>query len=531
MTSLATFVLSHIMAVHLCSFPTANTLPDENTLQHEIGKIVGKVIQDLRRKDSPKVMGPAPMPAPQNTDGRSEEDIQKFNARLEAYGSASSTWIVESCGLTDEQQIKLNEILDGQLVRATAKFAKSNDANGQDQKLSRTMPLLFTLPFGPGTDFREQFIAAIRKDLLTEEQTQRLETALGEREEFRNKAYRSYIVAIIDGELFLTSSQREALHSQLTSQWTTLYHPYFAFNPQIDYMPYKSVSTILKVSEGKSFLGPSQERRLQDVSHNQQNSQPLIIGSTAGPDEWARQIMDAGHKHRDAFLRAAAVRVSYYENELQLSAEQVEHLRLASKGAAVVSLADWKENNQQAIDRMKERVAQRPGVVSLALASMDTNTIDQNQIWTDAVSSVTNGKPHESLNQRRESNRTATAQALLAMYDSELWLTPDQRGPLEKLILQTLPSDLNPSVARSNVRDLILMTYPLFKTTEKQRADVISESQQSVWKQMASSFHWQQQNNQVDYPYEMAEVSDTHSQNEKVHTSRSRLDCGVDSPH
>ena len=206
--------------------------------------------------------------------------------------------------------------------------------------------------------------------------------------------------------------------------------------------------------------------------------------------------MDAGHKQRDVFLRAAAVRISYYENELQLSAEQVDHLRLASKGAAVVALADWKE----AIDRTKQALAQRPDNVRVAVASTDPNSLDQNEIWADAVDSVTEGMPRERLNQRQESNRMATAEALLAMYDSELWLTPDQREPLEKLILQTLPSDLNQSVARPNVRDLILMTYPLFKTTEQQLADVISESQQNAWKQMASSFHWQQQNNQVEIP-------------------------------
>jgi len=498
MTWLATFVLSHIMAVHLCSFPAANTLPDENTLQHEIGKIVDKVIQDLRRKDSPKVVGPVPMPAARNAGGRSEQDIQKFDARLQAYGSASSAWIVQSCGLTVEQQLKLKEIMDGQLVRATAKFAKSNDANRQDQRLPRTMPLLFTLPFGPGTDFTEQFIAAIRKDLLTEEQTQRLETALGEREVFWTKAYLSYIVAIIDSEMFLTSSQREALHSQLTRQLTTLYHPFYAFSPQIDCMPYKSVLDILKVSEGTSFWEPSQERRLQDLNRVQKNSEYLVIHSSSGQDEWARQITDLGHKQRDAFLRAVAVRLSYYENELLLSSEQANHLRLASKGAAVVTLADWKNHAQQSIAAMQHLRGQFRGYVSYSVASMDPNSLDQNEIWADAVSSVTEGMPRESLNRRQESNRMATAQALLAMYDSELWLTPDQRGPLEKLILQVLPSGPNQRVARSNVRDLVLMTYPLFKTTEKQRADVISESQQSVWKQMKSSFRWQPQINQVE---------------------------------
>ena len=503
MTSLATFVLSQIMAVTWCSFPAAITLPDENTLQQEIGKIVGKVIQDLRRKDTPQVVGPGPIQAAQNAAGRSEQDIQKFNERLQAYGSASAAWIVKLCELTDEQQLKLKEMVDDQIVQATTKFAKSKDANGQDQKLSRTMPLLFTLPTGPGTNFTEQIIEAIRKDLLTEQQTQRLETALGERDVLRNTAYRSYIVAIIDSELFLTSSQREALHSQLTSQWTTLFHPFYACSPQSDCMPYKSVLTIVKLTEGKSFLEPrksflepSQLKRLQDLCQNPQNIHYLIIGSGSGPEEWTRQITDISKQQRDIFLRAAEVRVSYYENELQLSAEQADHLRIASKGAAVVALADWKGT----ADRTKQDLAQMADNVLVAVALMDTNSLNQNEIWADALSSVTEGMPRERLNQRQESNRTATAQALLAIYDSELWLTPEQRGPLEKLILRTLPSDLNQSVARSNVRDLILMTYPLFKTTEKQRADVISDSQQNVWKQMESSFHWQQQNNLVEIP-------------------------------
>ena len=500
MDLLATFVLSQIMAVTLCSVTAAITQPDENTLQQEIGKIVGKVIQDLRGKDAPKAVGPLPMPAAQNAAGRSEQDIQKFDECLQAYGSASAAWIVESCELTDEQQLKLKGIVDVQIVRATAKFAKSKGANDQDEMLPRTMPLLFTLPTGPGTNFTEQIIASIKKDLLTVEQLQRLESAFDEREVFRTKAYLSYTVAVIDSELFLTSGQRQALHSHLTSHLMTLYHPLYAFSPKSDYIPYESVLTILKVSEGKSFLELSQQRRLQDFDRDPENGEYLIIQSASGPDEWASQITDAVNRQRDAFLRSAAVRVRYYEHELPLTAKQADHLRIASKGAVVVALADWKEKAQQTFDGLKERFAQRAGNVLVAMALMDTDSIDQNEIWANALSAVTEGMSRVSLNQRQESNRAATAQALLAIYDTELWLTPEQRRPLEILILQTLPSNWNQSVAPAHVclRDLILLTYPLFKTTEKQRADVISESQQNVWKQMETSFHWQQQNNQVE---------------------------------
>ena len=288
MTLPATVVLSQIMSVSLCSVPAAITLPDENTLQQEIGKIVGKAIQEIRGKDAPKVVGRGPIKAAQNAAGRSEQDIQKFNERLQAYGGVSSAWIVKSCELTAEQQIKLKEILMG------------NSFERQRSLRSRRMPkvnakgylgrcLCFSrCPSDQGQTLQSKSSRPSGKDLLTEEQTQRLETALSEREVFRTKAYLSYIVAIVDGELFLTSSQREALHNQLTSQWTTLYQPFYAFSPEVDCMPYKSVLTILKESEGKSFWESSQQKRLQDVSHSQQNSQHLIIGSAAGPDEWVR---------------------------------------------------------------------------------------------------------------------------------------------------------------------------------------------------------------------------------------------------
>jgi hypothetical protein len=175
MTWLAMFVVSQIMAATLCSVPAAILLSDENALLQEISKIVDEAIRDVRAKGPPKAAGPVPIPTAQNAPGRSEQDIQKFNARLDACGSASTAWIVKLCELTDEQQLKLKGIVEGQLVQATTKFAKSKVVNGQDQKLSRTMPLLFTLPTGPGTDFTEQIIEAIKKDLLTEEQTQQLE--------------------------------------------------------------------------------------------------------------------------------------------------------------------------------------------------------------------------------------------------------------------------------------------------------------------------------------------------------------------
>ena len=72
-----------------------------------------------------------------------------------------------------------------------------------------------------------------------------------------------------------------------------------------------------------------------------------------------------------------------------------------------MALADWKEKAQQTFDGLKERFAQRAGNVLVAMALMDTDSIDQNEIWANALSAVTEGMSRVSLNQRQESMGTA----------------------------------------------------------------------------------------------------------------------------
>lgn len=502
MTALATVLVSQILALSSCLASATILAAPQDSLLLELGKALGKAI---RGEDAVEKMPPARavlMEAVPINAVPSEKDQKELEARLQAYGVASAAWITITCQTTDEQQVKLNEIVSTIVNETTKEFANSRDPNRQHQRLPVTMPVLFTLPQAPGLGFTERLIKETKQSLLTEEQILQLEKSLDERDAVRKRAFQSYLVAVIDRELFLSTRQRETLLRQLEKRNTTLPHPLFAFNPQTAYMPYQSITTRIESIAGDELLEPSQQKRLRDLSTSNVGSQHLIIRSSAGQEMWDRQITEAAFQHRDLFLRAAAVRVTYYEQQLMLSEEQVNHLECATKGAAVRAVGEWKQQAQGTVDRMQAQMAQRAGDIGFGVANMEPNTIEQNEIWTVAVSSITEGAPREHLNERQELNRAASAKAMLALLDSELWLTPAQRGPLEKLILKSLPSGQVSNSYDQYARDLILLSYPLLKITEEDRSGILSEPQRNQWKQMESHFDWQKRNGYVQIHFQ-----------------------------
>jgi rubrerythrin len=307
-------------------------------------------------------------------------------------------------------------------------------------------------------------------------------------------------VSIIDKELYLTAGQREALTNELASKKDAIQHPLYSFNPQSYYLPYESVSQIITASAGKNFLEPSQKKRLQDLNSNDPNSQHIIFRSEAGAEEWYKQMNEAGRQQRDKYLRAIAVRVSYYQKELELSSGQIEHLTVAGKGAAVRALGDWKESTENTIEQMQQQMAQMQGNFAFGSQNMDTNAIDQNEIWADAIESIMPGAAVARCEERKNANRAAIAATLTALLDSELWLTPDQRQPLQKLVENSLPARSDPTQNQEYIREIILLAYPLFRTSAEDRDKLLTEPQRDVWKKMESFFQWQKENNYLQIP-------------------------------
>ena len=149
---------------------------------------------------------------------------------------------------------------------------------------------------------------------------------------------------------------------------------------------------------------------------------------------------------------------------------------------------------------MEQQIAQMGQNFGFSASVIDTKSIDQNEIWKDAVKSVTAGAAQQQVEmrfQRVQGDKSAMAAGVLALLDEELWLTPEQRLPLLAQFEKTMPNDLTAVQYREYIRDIVLIAHPLFKTTEKKRDEILTEPQRDVWKQLASFFQWQKENNYV----------------------------------
>lgn len=501
MNLMATLFFSQFMAMMSVSMPMAVLSADEDTLLQELGKLIGGAIRGVRGEEpAPPQQAMAIVDPNGNGLAPSEKDQQECRDRLQAHSAAMQEWLAKTCELTTEQVPKMKELFDAQLAKDIAKFAKTRVHHPQNQAFPATFLLLFTKPSGLATNFSQTITAAVRKELLTEDQSQLLEAALSERATIRGQAFLSYVVSLIDKELYLTTSQRDALASELAARKSAIHHPLYSFSPQSYYLPYESLSQIIPASAGKNFLEPSQKKRLQDLSATDPNGQHIIFRSETGPEEWHKQMNEAGRQQRDKYLRAIAVRVTYFQKELELSEDQIEHLTVAGKGAAVRALGDWKESTEQTIEQMEQQMAQMQGNFAFGSQNMDTAGIEQNEIWSDAMESIIPGVSLDRRDQRAKANRTAMAAALVALLDDELWLTPDQREPLQKLVVESLPAKSDPAQQQEYIREIVLLAYPLFKTSDQERGKLFTEPQGEVWKSMQTFFQWQAANNYVQIP-------------------------------
>jgi hypothetical protein len=128
---------------------------------------------------------------------------------------------------------------------------------------------------------------------------------------------------------------------------------------------------------------------------------------------------------------------------------------------------------------------------------MDVRTIENNQIWKDALSTCNTKLVHAAEKLRKAALRQATGNSVLALMDNELWLLPEQRTSLLPLIVKSLPDNSSPFQYQEYIREVVLIAHPLFLVREKSRDEILDVSQQNVWKTLQGFFQLQKENNYV----------------------------------
>lgn len=492
MYSMTRWSIVLVLLLLVLNGPANEVCADEDSLFLQIGKMIGGAI---RGEAEPDVAVRA-MPVNEAVLKPGEQDRQDFQKRIQTYSDSVEAWVGSTCEVSDEQRGRLKEIFAAQVTKDIEAFGKGQDPDQRNRPFPKTFVLLFTRKDGIAVEFSDDVFKVLRKEILTPEQTAKLDAALAERQTFQRDAYISFLVSMIDKELYLSAEQRDALRTHLQEK-KTITHPMYAFQPQDYYLPYESPSTLLSSVPGKSILDPPQKKRLADLTGTDPNFQQVNFQAEEGVEGWYKKMHQLGARQRDLYLRAAAVRIAWYQKELQLSPEQVDHLTIASKGAAIRALADWKESTEQTFEQMQQHLAQAGGNFGFGANPIDTKAIDSNEIWAEALKTMTEGTSNGGMIERAASLKASRSTSLLALFDEELWLTPDQRKALASQFEKSLPETEQSLQYQDYIREVVLMAHPLFLTNEKKRNEILTPPQQEVWKVMQSFFNYQNQNNYV----------------------------------
>lgn len=490
------------MALWLTSSPTCHGFQKGNSLLQELGRAIGNALGGRDPAPGRNMAAPeAVIMPPQEVPARPEKDVEEFTQRMHGYSQVLQGWIATVTEMSDVQKQQLRLLIDKQLVESKKRFAGNSSGQDGNHVFPEVFPVHFTLQNQnrPATNFADSILKTVQSEILRPEQIAALQAAIEERRQFQLRAVAEYLAAEIDAELFLTTGQRQQVIESLLSVKPPVSHSLYAFQVQSYYLPYESLGNLTTRSGINRLLDDHQHHRLRDLTDSD-GSGHIVFQAATGVEEWNRQLLEMSVRQRDQYLRAAKVRVSCYERELRLTSDESQYLTTAGKGAAVTALMDWKESTRQRFDQMQEQMAQFGGNFGFGAGTINTQGIDQNPIWTRALTSLGEERVRVVMETRSEAIRSGLAMCLVAMLDEELWLLPPQRDMLHKLSAQFARGSSESTQYQEYIGHIILLAYPLFLIPESDISEALSENQQQVWKSLRGFYNIREQDNYVQIP-------------------------------
>ena len=225
-----------------------HSMPQDGNLISEIGNLFGEVLRELNGEE-PKRAAPArdmvAIEAPQRRLLPGEADKKEHADRTLALCGAMESWVTQICQLDETQQAAMKELVAKDLTNENEKYAKQDNPARQNRPFGENTPLLFAQSSGVGTKLTDALLMSIRKSVLNDAQKEQLNVAIAERTESQNAAFREFVVALFDQELFLSDEQRQKMLEYFSAEKKQLSSPFYSFSGQSYYLPYQSLSTML----------------------------------------------------------------------------------------------------------------------------------------------------------------------------------------------------------------------------------------------------------------------------------------------
>ncbi len=428
------------------------------------------------------------------------DEVDARRARLQAHAAAFRDWVAQTLDWSAEQRLQLDEVLKEELRAAEIRWEIPPD-NRRKKPLSDFAPIVFTHKHNTENFLLPGGVTIRILDMLTVEEQTRWFEVMDERRQSIRTANLDYIVSLVDGEIPMTPEDRnlfrDALHERIGVVHHRLYDldtGLYSFGKIHGMLPRRSLDVLL-CDIGKAVLTDEQHLLLQSLtvsgrqSRNQQERIALEFTSDVDANAVEVQLTTVLARERPRFQAAFAHEVAAAAYRWNLSDEQKRVLTVASKGVTERCLSAWKLRTVEAlavpIERLKvmrEHVPQF-AQIRLPVQGPQISSIDDDELWQHTLQRVKDAAVEEST---REYQRTAVVGYVTGMLDKELWLTPDQRVPLRKLVDASFPQVIE--TRQPDLKEFELLVVPLFRIPEDQLATVLRESQLAAWKAMQNEF-------------------------------------------
>lgn len=506
------------------------------TAQERKKSFFQKAAEFLTPRPAQRVMAPAVRP-PNPANARIKDERR---SRVEAYTGAMLGWIDSVCELNDEQKAKVDDFLKAQIdadQKAWAKLPNRGEQNGNRdfipfEFISSARKLSHTKSFERGI-----------KALLTDAQATKFSEAFEAREQDLRDRLVGLAVMVLDAELFIRPDQRKPVAEQLKKMFGQKIFPglYSFYNNS---WPFQRAQ-IVKRAKLKEVLGDVRYKRFERLTRNNGQAERYVLIST-GAGNGTASFNKAIEDQPERIAEAMAVRIVFLQETHNLTDAQAKKLTLAAKGAAGREIDKWIEASEKQLQSMREQFANQN--VSWGMSLLQVSQVERNKLWvktrdrmlskgedrsashnprTDSdeeveqvramiKSAISDLLPTKTAKPKKEETKTRTEREqyqrnsmvsyLGAIVDQEVWLRPDQREPIDRLVGESVSEFQKYNRYSDSYSELQMLADVLFVPSEKAVKEILDEHQFGAWSRLKGQFQVQANNNMVKISYRHGDV-------------------------
>ncbi len=433
---------------------------------------------------------------PAECEAINQDQFLNTQQRCQHFQAARLAWIDSACHLTHEQNQEIQKF-NGQFLQEI--FSQLETKFQDKQRNQGWLVSYLVIPFAESpygaAALQTPEYEAILAGLLTQPQHELLKQAETDRRKKIDSGFIHQLVNVLDAELFLSSSQRKAIHKELLND-NKHAHPMYSLDRDA-VPPHRRVGH--EFDETMTLLNSDQTARWSDLVLYMVDDRFFYtaISQQDTPENWRTHLEKQSVRQWQEYEHAIDARMSFFIDYFQLDAKESRKLELASTSIVQREKASWMESFEPYIDSNEKPVGAFVSVVKTPALSRVVN----NPFWQELAKRY---NFDEAISVRQKERHLATTQFVLSVLDQELWLTFEQRIQIEPIISATLSHTEVPVSRTCIYPEVLLIGRIMIQNSIDEIIPYLRQEQAEAYRQIKSLYKL---TNGVtimcDYPYSM----------------------------